>query len=64
MAKAKKLTMTEQWMLDHPNDEPPPQDRLRAMEWRHKRFGDTHAARKKRADLAKYEAAMREKRER
>jgi hypothetical protein len=36
---AKKLSMTQQWMRDHPDDEPPPADRRDAIDWREKRFG-------------------------
>jgi hypothetical protein len=56
---AKKVSMTAQWMIDHPNDDPPPQERRAAMEWRHKRF---HVSPKREADQAKYKAAMAEKR--
>jgi hypothetical protein len=51
---AKKLTMTEKWMLDHPNDEPSPTERRAAMEWRHKRF---YVSPERQAKQAKYEEA-------
>jgi hypothetical protein len=64
---AKKLSAAAQWMIDHPNDEPPPSnDILAAREWRIKRGLDrgpwaAHNDARKQADLAKYKAAMKEK---
>jgi hypothetical protein len=55
---AKKLSLSQQWMADHPNDKPCPQERRAAMEWRHKRGLDSAGA----ALRAKYEAAMAETR--
>ena len=57
---AKKLSRTQQWMRDHPNDEPPPSTGGGALAWRRKRGLDFEGD----ALRAKYEAAMAEKRER
>ena len=59
---AKKLSMTQRWMLDHPNDEPPPADRRAAQEWRQKRWGAIVDAKRERDDAARrrYEKALQE----
>jgi hypothetical protein len=54
----KKLSPTQQWMADHPDDVPCP--RSNANAWRRKRGLDAAGS----AIRAKYEAAMAEKRER
>jgi hypothetical protein len=62
----KKLSRTQQWMLDHPDDVPCPRDPMSARSWRIKR-GLQQAPEREVADrvqLAKYEAAMAEKRQR
>jgi hypothetical protein len=57
---AKKLSRTQQWLLDHPDDVPPPTSGGGALAWRRKRGLDPAGD----ALRAKYEEAMREKRER
>lgn len=57
---AKKLTMTQTWMRDHPDDQPPPEGRRDAIEWREKRFGwKVDAARERyERDRRRYDEAM------
>jgi len=58
-----KINLAKQWERDHPDDEPCPKDPNLAGVWRRERFlEDTAKRRKHEATLAKYEAAMREKR--
>jgi hypothetical protein len=56
----KKLSMTQQWMRDHPDDEPPPAERRDAIEWREKRFGwKVNAARERyEQDRKRYDEAL------
>jgi hypothetical protein len=58
MKEGRKISPTQQWMVDHPNDVPCP--RGNASAWRRKRGLDKAGA----ALRAKYEAAMAEKRRR
>lgn len=61
---AKKLTMTQHWMLDHPDDEPPPAGRLAATKWREKRFGwkVDRVRERDEQDRRPYEKALQESR--
>jgi hypothetical protein len=54
----RKLSPSQQWMADHPNDKRCPKSPDAAKGWRHKRGLDAAGA----ALRAKYEAAMAETR--
>jgi hypothetical protein len=56
-----KLSKTQQWMKDHPDDKPCPNDPDSAKAWRFKR-GIGCGAATNRALWEKYSAAMAEKR--
>ena len=59
---AKKLSMAQQWLVDHPDDEPCPRDPNLAGVWRRKRgLEDTASRRKIHAKQAKYDLAIVEK---
>jgi hypothetical protein len=60
---AKKLTATQQWMIDHPNDTPCPLQPHGAAAWRKARGIGANAG-AERAKVAQYEAAMADKRAR
>jgi hypothetical protein len=55
---AKKLSPSQQWMADHPNDKRCPKNPNGAKVWRHQRGLNAAGA----AFRAKYEAAMAETR--
>ena len=57
----KKLSASKQWMIDHPDDVPCPNGPDAAAAWRLKR-GIYTGESEIRAQWAKYEAAMAEKR--
>ena len=60
------LSKTKQWMIDHPDDLPCPEDPRAAMEWRQERglcrksWGAYNEERRAR-DLERYNQAMAEK---
>jgi hypothetical protein len=60
MAKVKKLSPTQQWMLDHPSDTPCPKMPDAAAAWRRKRGLEIDGRNRELWD--KYHAAMAEKR--
>jgi hypothetical protein len=62
----RKLSLTQQWMIDHPDDEPCPRNHSAAQRWRRKRGleRDPIKEAKQEADRTKYEAAIAEKRAR
>ena len=57
---AKKLSPTQQWMQDHPDDVPCPAMPDAAAAWRRKR--GMYSIREMQAQRERYEAAMAEKR--
>ena len=64
MTAARTRSATAQWMLDHPFDRPCPTEPRAAAAWRRARCIGPNASARQRAIRAKYDAAMREKRER
>jgi hypothetical protein len=58
----RKLSLTAQWMKDHPDDAPCPRQPSAAQMWRRKRGLEGNPVKEAReeADRAKYEAAMAE----
>lgn len=64
MTAARTRTATAQWMLDHPCDKQCPSDSRAAAAWRRKRCIGPNVSARQRAIRAKYDAALREKRER
>ena len=64
MTTTRTRTASEQWMIDHPYDKPCPSDSRAAAAWRRKRCIGPNVSARQRAIRAKYDAALREKRER
>jgi hypothetical protein len=60
----RKLSKTQQWLRDHPHDEPPPKSGGGALAWREKRFGwkVDRAREQYEADRTLYEKALQESR--
>ena len=64
MTAARARSATAQWMHDHPYDKPCPRMPDAAAAWRRVRGIGPNVSARQRAIRAKYDAAMREKRER